>query len=358
MQNSMTILIMAGGSGERFWPLSTRERPKQLLRLADPEKSLIQMTVERVAPLVPFERIFIATNAIQAPAVKEELPEIPAQNIIIEPAFKDTAAAIGFASLIIDNMFPNSIIAVLASDHLIKKEEEFRKVLQFSAFKAEQEEAIVTLGIQPTYPETGYGYLEVTNSIPNHNSTSDSYEAVKVVRFCEKPALALANQYVNGRRHLWNSGMFIFKTSIMMEAIKTYLPNHFFTLQKIAELKDQVRNPDNATLKELFNSFDKISIDFGVMEKYHKTLVVPVNLGWNDIGSYPALADIFPGNKNNSVIIGTEAKEVDSLNNIVISSTGKKISMLGIQDLIVVETPDNILICTKSQAQNIKKLVE
>jgi len=358
-KNSTTILIMAGGSGERFWPLSTKERPKQLLRLIDPEKSLIQMTVGRVTPLAPISNIYIATNAIQAPAVKEELPELPEENIIIEPAFKDTAAAIGFASIIIERANPGSTMVVLASDHLIKDEAKFRSTIELAVETANREEAIVTLGIKPSYAETGYGYLEIENPSSAQQSTREEQipAPVKVIRFCEKPAAPLAAQYLKGGRHLWNSGMFIFKTSVMLDAFRHLLPNHHQSLMKIRDLKDDMRNPNNQELKNIFTTFEKISIDYGIMEQFKNTLVIPSDFGWNDIGSYPALEEVFEGNVNNTIVKGTTTKELKSANNIVISTTGKKISLLGVNNMVVVETPTDILICSKEEAQNIKKII-
>ena len=361
--NSTIILIMAGGSGERFWPLSTKEKPKQLLRLIDEHKSLIQMTVGRVIPLVPISNIYIATNAVQAPAVMEELPQLPINNIIIEPAFKDTAAAIGFASIIIERDNPGSTMVVLASDHLIKDEENFRSILKLAIDTANQKDAIVTLGIKPSYAETGYGYLEtekrtISNSQQNTLSKpQDILTPVRVIRFCEKPAAELATQYLDGGRHLWNSGMFIFKTSVMLDAFRRLLPSHYKSLMQINELGNEMRNPNNQNLKDLFATFEKISIDYGIMEKFENTLVIPSDFGWNDIGSYPALAQVFEGNKNNTIVKGTTSKELKSTNNIIISTTGKKISLLGVHNMVIVETPTDILICTKEEAQNIKKLI-
>jgi len=347
--NNCTVLIMAGGSGERFWPLSTKERPKQLLKLVDPQKSLIQMTVERVLPIVPVERIFIATNSVQAPAVMEELPNIPAENIIIEPAFKDTAAAIGFASVIVGREYPGSVMIVLASDHLIKHEDNFRESLKTAIDAAANENAIVTLGIKPAYPETGYGYLE-TESI-------HAGEVGKVLRFCEKPLYNIAEEYVKGGRHLWNSGMFIFKIDVMMDAFKRVLPDHYNLLMQIDELGSSMRDPGNEALNLLFSNFTKISVDYGIMEKFHNTLVIPVEFGWSDIGSFPALAEVFEADKNNNIVKGTEARSLNSGGNIVISTTSKRVSLLGVNNMVIVETPDEILICSKEEAQNIKKII-
>ena len=361
---NLTILIMAGGSGERFWPLSTRERPKQLLRLIDSERSLIRMTVERVLPMVSAERIFIATNEVQAAAVREELGMIPERNIILEPAFRDTAAAIGYGCTYVEALIPGSTMVVLASDHLIKDEEAFRRSLLVAVEVAERSEAIVTLGIKPDRPETGYGYLETAESktgIP-----------AKVLRFCEKPALEKAQEYLESGRFLWNSGMFIFKVETMFRAFERLMPDHWAVLKDIQALKSD--SEYSSKLKELFGKFVKISIDFGIMEKFANTYVVPVDFGWNDIGSYPALAEVFPANENNTIVRNAQVKEYNSGGNIVIRSEesdvksevksdvksgrgGKVIALLGVHDMVIVETPDAILVCSKEEAQNIKKIL-
>ncbi len=359
---------MAGGSGERFWPLSTKERPKQLLRLIDEEKSLIRMTVDRVLPMVSADRIFIGTNAVQAKAVLEELPMLPAGNVIIEPAFKDTAAAIGFGCVEIDRKFPNSTMIVLASDHLIKDEENFRLNLKKAVEVAEKEEAIVTLGIKPDSPETGYGYLETGVDSKDGQIGCMVGVPTKVMRFCEKPALETALEYVKSGRFLWNSGMFVFRVPTIMRAFAELLPAHWSVFKEIeklevdasgseaSEVADQATDRDQK-LKLLFDKFVKISIDFGIMEKFQNTYVIPVDFGWSDIGSYPALADVFPANDNGTIVKNATVKEFKSGGNIVIGTTGKTIALLGVHDMVVVETADSILVCSKEEAQNIKKIL-
>lgn len=352
MDQNLTILIMAGGSGERFWPLSTKEKPKQLLRLIDSDRSLIRMTVERVLPMVEAERIFIATNEVQAAAVREELEMIPLRNIILEPAFRDTAAAIGYGCVYTEAHFPGSTMVVLASDHLIKDEEAFRSALKTAIEVAEGSESIVTLGIKPDKPETGYGYLETDESrirIP-----------AKVLRFCEKPALEKAKEYLESGRFLWNSGMFIFRVETMFRAFEKLMPDHWIILKEIQSLK---RNAEyRPKLKELFGRFVKTSIDFGIMEKFANTYVIPVDFGWNDIGSYPALAEVFPSDENDNIVRNVHIKGFNSSGNIVIGSAKddlpkKTIALLGVHDMVIVETPDTILVCSKEEAQNIKKIL-
>jgi len=340
---------MAGGSGERFWPLSTKTKPKQLLRLIDPDRSLIRMTVDRVTALVSLDRIFVATNALQYKNVIMELPMLPQENIIIEPIFRDTAAAIGFGSLVINEKFKDFILIVLASDHLIKEEENFRNILMQAVHIAQNDDAIVTLGIKPNKPETGYGYLE-----------TDSFEIEKVghvIQFCEKPNKERAIEYLKSGRFLWNSGIFIFHINTILTAFKKYLPNHHIVLEEIKELKSDIRDADNDILIEKFMLFERISIDYGIMEKYHNIKVIPSDFGWNDIGSYNALEEVFEGDSNGNIIKGTQSKQLESHNNILISSTGKPITIVGVDDLVIVETDQNFLICSKNFTQDIKKVI-
>jgi len=342
----LVAFIMAGGSGERFWPLSTKEKPKQLLKLIDSERSMIRMTVDRIFPIIPEERIFIGTNSIQAEAIRKELPMIPKENIIVEPTFKDTAAAIGYGLIKVKEKISEEDLTmiVLASDHLIKNEENFRKRIKIAAESAEKNKSIVTLGIKPTKAETGYGYIE----------TDECYigEPAKVKRFWEKPSLERAEKYFESGNYLWNSGMFIFKGNVMLEAFKKYMPNHYKNLLEI-ERKELEENE----LKEKFEKFEKISIDFGIMEKATNIEVVPVDFGWNDIGSFPALDEVFQKNKNETVDEKKLVRELNSKNNIILGTGEKRISLLGIKNTIVVETEKEILICKKREAQNIKKII-
>jgi mannose-1-phosphate guanylyltransferase len=351
----IAAFIMAGGSGERFWPLSTKERPKQLLKLIDPERSMIRMTVDRILPLIPFERIFVGTNTIQAEAIKKELPMLPEGNIIIEPSFRDTAAAIGYGAVKITEQLTmkNSrlddeiTMVVLASDHLIKNEENFIKRLETAVESSKKNRSIVTLGIKPTKPETGYGYIE----------TEECYigEPAKVKRFWEKPSLERAEKYVEAGNYLWNSGMFVFEITTMLENFRLHLPNHHRILTEILNEKFAT---DNEHLKNKFNEFEKISVDFGIMEKADNIEVIPVDFGWNDIGSYPALDEVFDKNEMGTINRNGIIREFNSKNNIVIGTGDKEIALLGVRDMIVVQTENEILICKKNEAQNIKKIIK
>ena len=355
----LTAVIMAGGSGERFWPLSTPEKPKQLLKIFS-DKTMIRETVDRILPIIKSENIFIATNIIQAKEIEKELSDIPKENIIIEPLFKDTAAAIGYSSLIIENRFKDELkdnekinVVVLASDHLIKKEEEFRNVILKASEEAEKNGVIVTLGIKPHKPETGYGYIEVNDKNIELNSVC------KVKRFREKPSYETAKSYLNAGNYLWNSGMFIFTTETIFKNFEVLMEEHTEIFNKLREILKT-----NLTGKELsdkvrpyFESFEKISIDFGIMEYSKNIRVIPVDIDWNDIGNFNAFDEIFPKDETGNIVRGQEIRNLDSKNNIVISDD-LNISLLGIEDLVIVQNKENLLITRKNRTQDIKKIIK
>ena len=345
----LTFLIMAGGSGERFWPLSTKEKPKQLLKIFS-NKSLIRLAYERILPLVDKEQIFIATNEIQLKALKEELPEINDSRIIIEPAFRDTASAIAYGSLMISKYYDNPTICVLASDHLIANEDEFRKVIRIAETEADKGN-IVTLGIKPEYPETGYGYIEVDEAILN--------KPTKALAFKEKPSLELARTYFNSGNYLWNSGMFIFKYNTILKALNKYSQNHYnisIELSKLINENNGVFTANN--IRDIFMKFEKKSIDYAVMEKANNIVVIPSSFGWNDVGSYLAFDELFTKDENNNVTYNVKSITVDSTNNIIISQEDNhNINLLGINNMIIVITKDNLLIIPKDRCQEIKKIL-
>lgn len=356
----LTAIIMAGGSGERFWPLSTPEKPKQLLNIFS-DKTMIRETVDRILPIIPRENIFIATNELQAKAVKSELKDIPEENIIIEPAFKDTAAAIGYSALVIENKFKDKLakdekieVVVLASDHLIKKESEFREIVKLGAKEATNNGVIVTLGIKPNKPETGYGYIEVKEE--NQLILNEIY---KVRRFREKPNLETAESYVASGKYLWNSGMFIFTTETIFKNFDVLMEEHTEVFQSIRKkMNTNIFGLELTNLvRDDFENFEKISIDFGIMEYSKNIRVIPVDIEWNDIGSFNALEEVFQKNDAGNIVRYCNVKELDSSDNIVIGE-GTTISLLGVKDLVIVKNGENILIANKNRTQDIKKIIQ
>ena len=345
----LTAYIMAGGSGERFWPLSTPERPKQLLSLFS-EYSMIRETVERILPLIPAERIFIGTNIKQAAGIIAELPMLPEENIVLEPAFKDTAAAIGYGALYVSSKVEDPCMVVLASDHLISEQETFRDIVSSACTEAVTNNSIVTLGIKPTYPETGYGYIETTKKC----NLGDVYS---VKRFLEKPNLEKANEYLEAGNFLWNSGMFIFKAETILAELQSHMPNHYDTLSKInKKIQSGLIKAELAqATKEFFTEFEKISIDFGIMEKSKRIKVIPSSFGWNDIGSFNAFRDVFEPDKKGNLARNSRLKQVDSSNNTIVTDN-YEVGIIGVKDLVIVQTEGKLLVCHKDRVQDIKKL--
>ncbi|MGL5624819.1 mannose-1-phosphate guanylyltransferase, partial [Cetobacterium sp.] len=353
----LTALIMAGGSGERFWPLSTPEKPKQLLNLFS-NKSMIRETVDRILPIISPDKIFIATNILQVAEIKKELPDIPKENIIIEPIFKDTAAAIGYASLIIENRFKDYRekieVVVLASDHFIEKGEKFCEIIKLAAKEANRNSVIVTLGIKPSHPETGYGYIEINNKDEAINLNT----VYKVRRFREKPNFETAENYLSTGRYLWNSGIFIFTIDTIFKNFEVLMEEHSCIFKELQQhIATGIYGEKLSKLAEpFFQKFEKISIDFGIMEYSKNIRVIPVDIGWSDLGSFTALAEIFPTDEDKNTAINTIILSQDSKNNIIIAED-TIVSLLGVENLIIVKNKNNILITLKERTQDIKKIV-
>lgn len=342
----LCALIMAGGKGERFWPLSTDKKPKQFLNLLG-EDSMIQMTVKRLNNLIPIERIFVVTAKIYVDLVKKQLPLLPDRNIIIEPIGKNTAPCISLSALIIDKYYKDATIAVLPSDHLVKNEENFRNTIE-NAYKfiCLKEKAIVTLGMTPDRPETGYGYIKSSKAV----CTIDNSDVRIVEKFVEKPDEYTAIQYLEEGNFLWNSGMFVWKTSTILECTKNYLGRTFYILSEIAATDD--RDFEEA-LEEKYRLVDSISVDYGIMEKADNIYVIPCDFGWDDLGTWNSVERYRNKDKFSNVKVG-EIKIFDSSNNIIVSST-KPITVAGIDNLFIVEGDDMIFISNKDQLSNIKQ---
>lgn len=347
----MKILVMAGGSGERFWPLSTKKKPKQLLSLVT-EKSMIRETVDRVLSLVSPKDIYIATNEIQAESIFSELKDIPNRNIIIEPVFKDTAAAIAYGSMIISRDFDDDpVIGVLASDHLISDVDSFIQALILSERKA-KEGYIITLGIKPTKPETGYGYIKLSELEIN--------KPTKALLFMEKPNLETAIQYLNDGNYVWNSGMFIFKYSIIIDELLKYIPNHVSVINDMTSIIGSTIGHELANItRPLFERFERKSIDYAIMEKSRIIQCIPVDFGWNDVGGFNSLEEVFEKDIYKNIVKNAKYIQIDSNNNIIISiKENKLITSIGVSNMIIVDTDEALLVCNKNDSQRIKDLLK
>lgn len=340
----ITAVIMAGGRGERFWPKSRNSRPKQFLSLTSDGETMIQKTVKRLRPLVDAEDIFIVTNAAYTGLVKEQLPDVPAENILAEPCARNTAPCIAFAAAVIGRKYDDAIMLVLPSDHLIGYENIYIKTLKKAVAVAGQGKNLVTVGITPTYPETGYGYI---------NFGEENGDAYKVERFVEKPDLPTAKKYLSSGKYLWNSGMFVWKISSIMANMKEFMPAVAEGAERIAT---SFGTPDfEEVLVREFTAFPSESVDFGIMEKASDIYTLPGSFGWDDVGSWLAVERINETDENKNFISG-DVIAVDAERTTVCG--GKRlIAAIGTEDLIIVDTDDVLLVCSKNNTQDVKKVI-
>ena len=347
MREKKTALIMAGGRGERFWPRSRQNMPKQFLSLTDDGKTMIQLTVERILPLVNMEDIFIVTNRSYKDLVREQLPDLPDENILCEPVGKNTAPCIGLGAVHIAKKYGDAVMMVLPSDHLIKYTSLFLNTLSDACEVAEQGGNLVTLGIAPDCPETGYGYIKF-------QPEQTLGRAFAVEKFVEKPDLETAKAYLASEQYLWNSGMFIWKTSTILKNLQTYLPETYRGLYKIGEA---IGKPmEEQVLEREFQAFEAESIDYGVMEKAKNIYILSGAFGWDDVGSWLAVGRIKRSNELGNVVEGNVVT-VDTRDTII-QGGGKLIAAVGLEDMIVVDSEDALLICEKDHAGDIKKVLE
>ncbi len=342
-----TALIMAGGRGERFWPKSRKSLPKQFLSLTDDGKTMIQLTVERISPLVSIENVYISTNKDYKNLVLEQLPGIPEENILCEPIGRNTAPCIGLGAVHMQKKHGDAVMMVLPSDHLIKYHKMFLNTLSDACEIAEKGENLVTLGITPDYPETGYGYIKF-------NPDKIDGQAFAVDRFVEKPSLEVAKEYLEAEEYLWNSGMFVWKVSTILSNIQTFMPETFEGLKKIQTAIDS--DEQTSVLEKVFPEFESVSIDYGIMEKAKNIYILPGAFGWDDVGSWLAVGRIKKSNENGNVVAGNIIT-VNSRNNII-QGGEKLIATVGVEDLIIIDTEDATLICDKGSAPDIKKVLE
>ena len=349
MSNPIYALILAGGSGERFWPLSRVACPKQLLRLVS-KKTLLEETVARLDGLVQRERIVILTNVEQETAVRKLLGHFPKENIIAEPAKRDTAAAVALGTGWIAGRDHAAVMLVLLADHRISDGDAFRETLALAAQAAEETGELVTIGIKPTWACPGYGYIEQGKPIRLRNR-EESEGVHRVVRFREKPNVDLAESFLRKGNFRWNAGMFVWSVPTVLSEFNRHAP-------ELADFISQLRAPGefDRVLRERFAKLPRISFDYAIMEKADRVLVVEAGFDWDDIGSWRAVANYFQrddqGNAANCAITA-----LDSTNNIVFDHNGVTIALLGVHNLIVVRTNDAILVCHKHQAEKIKNLI-
>jgi mannose-1-phosphate guanylyltransferase len=340
-------LILAGGRGTRFWPRSRRSHSKQVLRFIG-DRSLIQQTVDRLSPAIPPERLWILTNDHLRAEIVRQLPEVPKSQILAEPAQRNTAPAIGLAAHILESIDPHAVMGVFPSDHVIAKPARYLRFVR-PALRAAAAGKIVVLGIQARWPETGYGYIEFPKNVQ-----AGSSEPIPVRRFREKPDLKTARRYVQAGNFYWNAGMFFWKTSVLLDALREYLPK---TATLLASLPGFASRRFNSRLKEVFPHCESISIDYAVLEKSPRVVGFATDdFGWNDVGSWNAVYELLARDADGNVF-RAEALARSSSGNYV-DADGKLVALLGVNNLVVVDTPDALLIADRSRAQEVGDIVK
>jgi mannose-1-phosphate guanylyltransferase len=346
------IVIMAGGRGERFWPESRLVRPKQLLPIVG-DAPMLRQTLDRIKDSVPLENCFVITNREQLDAVRSICSDLDPAKLIGEPVGRDTAAAVSLACLLVEREDPQATFAILPADAVIDDGEGFRATLESAFLAAEKTAMIITVGIKPSHPATGYGYILRGNTL----DTFGDKPLFQVARFVEKPKLETAREYLSDGGYYWNAGMFIWQVATLKNALKTHTPALWQGMQNISAELDAGQSLEHS-IGNHYPDLEKISIDYAVIEKASDVGMIEAAFDWDDVGEWPAVARHFPADENGNVLCGDSYIKNASDNIVYSRSDGHLISLLGVQDLIVVHTPDATLICHKNAAQDIKQIVK
>jgi mannose-1-phosphate guanylyltransferase len=344
--NRLYVVVLAGGSGERFWPLSTPSHPKQFPPLLE-GRSFFQHTVERARRVVGSGRVMVATRRSLLPIVQEQLPGFPAENCVLEPEGRDTAACIGLAALILEWRAPGARMLVAPSDHYLRPLHAFEETIRHGLTLLDQTDGLVTLGIPPTRPETGFGYILAGEAALEHPA------ARRCARFTEKPDRATAARFLADGRYYWNSGIFLWKAATILRAMRQHLPEHWRCLERI---QDALGTPNEGrVVEEVFPRMPRISVDVGIMERAENVYMIPATFSWDDVGAWNALGRILPSDENGNAVVGHHVG-CDSHGCVIYGAT-RPIATIGLSDLVVVETPEGVLVCPKERAQEVKDLV-
>jgi mannose-1-phosphate guanylyltransferase len=340
------VLVLSGGAGTRLWPLSRRDRPKQFLELVG-ERSLLQDTVDRVAEFVPTERIFVVAPPEHRALIHEQLPDLRADHLVVEPYPRGNAAAIGLAMGALSAFDPDAVVAVLPSDHVVAHRGQFRKVL-IAATAAAERGLLVTLGITPERADTGFGYIEAGDKL----DIEAPVEVRAVRRFVEKPKREAAERMVASGGHYWNAGMFVWRVEEILRAYELHLPR---TAKAIEALRDAIGSPRyESVLAEVWEETDRTTVDYGIAEKADNVAVVPADIGWHDVGSWARLAQIVSKAENwaSGDLVAENAQDN------YVWAPGKTVALIGVEGLVVVDTPDALLITTKERSEDVKAIVD
>lgn len=343
-------VIMAGGRGTRFWPLSRRDNPKQFINVAT-EDTLIQTTVARLLGVIPVERCLVVTHDRYVAITKEQLPALPVENILAEPISRNTAPCIVFAAMKLLERDPDATMVVLPADHVIRNVKKFQEVLGVCIDRAQEDEALLTVGIEPSYPSTGYGYIQYEGS---DGYSDEKPRAYPVKTFAEKPNTATAERFLDSGDFLWNSGIFVWRAESILKAVAMHLPK---LSGAFSDLADSIGTDqeETATL-DAFTKSPSISIDYGVMERARNTFVVPGSFDWSDIGDWQAVYELRSKGKHGNVIVGNAI--VQDSSRCLIHAEDRLIVLVGIHDTVVVDTEDVTLICNRANAQQVKNVVD
>lgn len=345
----MYAVIMAGGSGTRLWPRSRQSRPKQFHKLTS-EQSLLQDTVTRLNPTIDIEHTYIIAGESHVSAITEQLTDLPRTNIIAEPVARNTAPAVAIMAAVLYEKDPDAVMLVLPADHYMSKGDQFRKLLGTVEPVIREDDYLMTLGIKPTYPETGYGYIEISKEF----KSLDEDTVFWVKSFKEKPDAETAEGYVASWRYVWNSGMFLWKASTILKMFEKYAPEIY---EGVERYRKAIGTPDEAkVLNEVYNNFPSISVDYAILEKAEKVLVTPADIGWSDIGSWAALHELLSSEDDTNVVVGKHVG-VDT-HNCLIHGGDKLIATVGLDNMIIVDSEDVLMICPKGRSQDIKLLLD
>ena len=349
--NHVYAVVMAGGVGTRFWPRSRERSPKQFLEILG-AGTMIQNTITRLEPFIPPMNTFVVTNKLQQELIFQQLPFIPKENILVEPVGRNTAPCVGWAASWIKQIDPNGVMVVLPADHLIQNTDEFLRILGLAVRVAEETDALLTIGIKPTHPETGYGYIQFDDAGERNPYSHDGVYPVKT--FAEKPNVETAEKFLSSGDFLWNSGMFVWKASTILQEIHAHLPELY---EQLHALETNARQPNFKTiLEQTYGKMKSISVDYGIMEKAGHVYVVKGDFGWSDVGSWDEVVRLSKPGGDGNVHRGVVVTK-DSSNNYI-DAGDKVVATIGVEDLIVVVTGDAVLITRKGRSQDVKEVVD
>lgn len=357
MANSLDhayAVILAGGGGTRLWPKSRKKTPKQFLKLTG-KKTMMQVAADRIVKVIPWERVIVVTNALYKEEVGEQLPEVPKQNIIAEPDKKDTALAMLTGTLYAKSLDPDAIIVNSASDHVVADEKEFVRVMKAAIKEADDEKVLVTVGITPTFPSTAFGYIKVGEDL---RKVGSGLSLFKVDSFTEKPKEPTARAFISTGKYFWNANMYVWKANTLMEAFKEHMTDMHELVQPLLEKTGKAFHD---ALPAIYEAAESISIDYAISEKAENLVLIPGDFGWDDIGEWKVVYDLGKKDLAGNVIIG-DSDEVHTLainsHNNMVHVNGRLVALVGINDMIVVDTDEIVMIAPKSRSQDVKKLVE